>query len=129
MLGALWTHTSCLVKIQHTNNRILGSDGFKRAVVQIYPQKEKPVLTCTYDPGSSPQIPSPPPLLLSLLTPYPVSECRPVFSIFVLLFRRHVTAQDGWTAAAARKTTNEITKKKRAHKEGDDPTAGNNSQR
>lgn len=112
MLGALWTHTSCLVKIQHTNNRILGSDGFKRAVVQIYPQKEEPVLTCTYDPGSSPQIPSPPPLLSSLLTPYPVSECRPVFSIFVLLFRRHVTAQDGWTAAAARKTTNEITKKK-----------------
>lgn len=65
-------------------------------------------LTCAYDPGPSPQIPSPPPWLSSSLTPYPVSMCRPIshyyfYCLFVML-RRRMAECSGYTG----KTTNGV---------------------
>lgn len=76
----------------------------------ITPHREGTVtyLTCAYDPGPSPQIPSPPPWLSSSLTPYPISLCWPICHYY---FTAYSSCYDAGRpiAAATGKSTNRVT--------------------
>lgn len=76
----------------------------------ITPHQEGTVtsLTCAYDPGPSPQIPSPPPWLSSSLTPYPISVCWPIYHYY---FTAYSSCYDAGRpiAAAIEKSTNRVT--------------------